>query len=35
MLTNYIKFKERVQNDKYLHEIQKEMMIEIWDNKYE
>ncbi len=26
---------EKNQNDKFLHEIQKEKMKEIWDNKYD
>ena len=30
-----IKMKERNQLDKFLHEIQKEKMKEVWDNKYD
>lgn len=35
VLTLYMKIKERDQYDKFLHEIQKPKMQEIWDNKYD
>ena len=31
----YLKIKERDQYDKFLHEIQKPKMQEVWDNKYD
>ena len=33
MVESFRKAKERNQNDKFLHEIQKEKMRELWDNK--
>ena len=33
MASLFIKIKERNQYDKFLHEIQKDKMKEIWDNK--
>lgn len=35
VLMIYMKMRERDQYDKYLHEIQKPKMKEIWDNKYD
>jgi len=31
----YLRMKERDQYDKFLHEIQKPKMKEIWDNEYD
>lgn len=33
MIKIFIKLKEKDQYDKFLHEIQKEKMKELWDNK--
>lgn len=35
MARMFLKMKERDQYDKFLHEIQKEKMREVWDNKYD
>ena len=35
MVSVFIKSKKKDQYDKFLHEIQKEKMKEIWDNKYD
>jgi len=33
MATIFIRLKEKDQYDKFLHEVQKEKMKELWDNK--
>jgi len=35
VLRLYLRLKERDQYDKFLHEIQKPKMKEIWDNEYD
>jgi hypothetical protein len=35
ILTFYLHMKERDQYDKFLHEVQKLKMREVWDNKYD
>ena len=35
MVQIYLNLKKRDQYDKFLHEIQKPKMKEIWDNKYD
>lgn len=35
VISLYLKVKERDQYDKFLHEVQKPKMQEIWDNKYD
>ena len=35
VLKIYLRMKERDQYDKFLHEIQKPKMKEIWDNEYD
>ncbi|HLC77741.1 MAG TPA: hypothetical protein VJH92_01305 [Candidatus Nanoarchaeia archaeon] len=35
MARMFLKMKERDQYDKFLHEIQKDKMGEVWDNEYD
>ena len=35
VLKTYLKIKERDQYDKFLHEVQKPKMKELWDNEYD
>ena len=35
IVTSFLKAKKKDQYDKFLHEIQKEKMKEIWDNRYD